>query len=168
MRMQDKNRVPPFNHLNKLLKLREEYLAWETKVEAMKKKRAADANAEGNEQDEEETKKYEALLSNTPKEWDVLKHYDFVQPLELKVKKPDEHQLDWIVEYNEKETSLYDIFQEYGTSYRPCEDKNKDPEPPKPKEKVDPPKKEPTPPKKVEDDEEALDMRSNIDEALKS
>ena len=151
-----------------MVKLRQEFLEWEAKCEKIKK--ALLKNEEGQEPSEEEVKKNEEFMNNTPKEWENLKHFDFVQPLDLLNKKSGEHQLDYIVEYNEKETSLFDIFQEYGTSYRPPEDKKKDPLPPPPKEKVatPPPKKEPTPQKKVEDDEEALVDAENIDKALES
>lgn len=60
--------------------------------------------------------------------------------------------VEYYKHYNDTDTTLYEIFGVYGSSWRPKENPKFDPEPPAPKEE----KKAPTPvikPKKEEDEE---------------
>lgn len=91
-RMQMKPRVPPFTQIKYLKQLMKEKEAKIKKDEEKAKKLAEN----GNQEDEEEKKNiYEE--EEDPHRFDILDEYDF----------PEIHTGENIVEYNEKETSLY-------------------------------------------------------------
>ena len=120
-----KPRVPPFSHLEKLLKLKKEKEDLDEK-EAIKAKKIA----EGQAVPEEEPKKYEySEDAPDPNRFEILKHFDF----------PEDLKGESIVHYTSDKLTLYDIFQDYGTEAKPKDDPKYDPEPPKPKEKVEKP-----------------------------
>ena len=135
MRTEPKPRVPPFRELPKLLAL--------TKEKQEKEERDARLLAKQKEREnagEEEEKKEEFVPKEELNKFDIIDHYDY----------PTNYNGTNYVEYDEKEISLYEIFQNYGTVARPKVDPKDDPEEPPKKEK----KKPPTPPPKKEDEGE--------------
>ena len=135
-RMTQKPRVPPFRLLPKLLALQKQ----QEEHEAMLKKKA-EREAEG-ESDEEPKGPYNpyGTQEEDPRRFDVIKEFDY----------PKTEADQFFVEYDEKDISLFEIFNEYGTAARPKLDPKDDPPQPPPKEK----KKPPTPPPKEEPKEE--------------
>mmetsp|Transcript_17768 Transcript_17768/g.30082 ORF Transcript_17768/g.30082 Transcript_17768/m.30082 type:complete len:182 (+) Transcript_17768:326-871(+) len=120
--MQPKPRIPPFRELPILLNLTEEKRIRDEKQE-LKEKRKAE---QGNKSDSEDENNLNHREKEDPHKYDVLEMYDF---------RIDEMSRTHIVNYDEKEISLYEIFNEYGTTARPKENPKHDPKPPPPREK---------------------------------
>ena len=82
--------------------------------------------------DEDGKKKEEKVVptSNDPK-FDILKQYDFIDRI-ARGKDGHTHKT-YIVEFDEKDITLYDMWGEYGTSYKPNINPDKDPKPPEKK-----------------------------------
>lgn len=129
-RMQPMPRVPPFRELPNLKMLMKE-------KEEMERKKKREAERE-KDSEEEQKNKYDGLKED-PHKYDIIDKFDY----------PQDTYGENIVEYDNKEISLYEVFQNYGTAARPKDNPKDDPEEPPPKEKKEPPKP-PTPPPKEE------------------
>ena len=133
-----KPRVPPYNQLSTLLKLKKEKEdLMEEEAKRAKKDAEANPNPTGLILDDKNAVQDSPL---NDKRFEILQYFDF----------PEDLKGDSIVQYNSDKLTLYDIFQDYGTEAKPAVDPKNDPEPPKPKEK--PELKSPS--KKVEPKEE--------------
>ena len=126
-RMQKMPRVPPFRELPRLKALMKEQ-----EEDDRRKKREAEKEQDGSDDD-----KKKSMFKEDPLKYDDIKKFDY----------PLDSYGENIVEYDHKEISLYEVFQNYGTAVRPKENPKDDPEAPPVVEK---PPKEPTPKKKVE------------------
>ena len=132
-----KPRVPPFRHLERLLKLQEEQEIVNKKKEQFAKK-MADAKANGEYVDDKAEAEFEKTLGDL-KKFDVLNYFEF-PTFEPGQGKDPEH----VIHYNESDISLHEITDSYGTIVRPNIDPKKDPLPPEPKEPASPSKIEAT------------------------
>lgn len=140
---ENKPRVPPYTHMEKLLALKKEKEDIEEQKAAKAKKQA---EAGDNKQFQDDDPKGGAQQEPDDAKFDLLKAFDF--PEDLKGQN--------ISLYNSDKLTLYDIFNEYGTEVKPGIDPKNDPEPPKPKEKSEiksPVKKIESPPKEEEEKE---------------
>lgn len=137
--------MPPFSHLDKLLRLKKEKEDEDEKAERLAKKAA-----EGQGMPEEDEKKDAYGDKPDPKRFDILQHYDFVDNFGT-----------YFVHYDNPKLTLFDIFQDYGTEAKPKEDPAEDPEPPKPKPKEEkvlaPPVKKDEEKEKDEEEKEGED-----------
>ena len=142
MKAQPKPRVPPFRELPELLKLLGEKTIIDEKAEAKAKKKAAEEGQSDGGYEEEKQEKQEDM-----QKYKILESYDFPTYL-------DKSGTNHIVDFDKKDITLYEIFDNYGTMVRPKENPKYDPKPPPPKEKKPP--KIPTPKvkKEVEEGEE--------------
>ena len=119
--MQPKPRVPPFRDLPRLLELQKEKQIRDETLEKRAKKKAEQGNKSDSEG--EDDLPYD---KEDPHKYDDLNQFDF--PF-------DEFTKEHIVNFNDKDITLYEIFQEYGTSYRPKINPKFDPQPPVKEEK---------------------------------
>lgn len=147
--MEKKPNVPPFTQLQKLLDLRQEKLDVDEAAER-KAKKAADLKESGRQVDSDKENDEDMYTEkDDPKKYEILKHYDFP----YKDNTVDgKHVMEYYKHYNDPDTTLYEIFGVYGSSWRPKENPKFDPPVPEPKEE----KKIPTPvikPKKDEDED---------------
>jgi hypothetical protein len=112
----------------------------EEERQAILKKKKEEENALLDDEPEQQ-KPYDPYeKKEDPKRFDIIEKFDYI---ETKFKNsPGEH----LVEYDEKDISLYEVFANYGTTARPKKNPKHDPPQPPPKEK----KKPPTPPPKEE------------------
>ena len=136
-RMEKKQRCPPFHALDHLLELQKEKQILDEQEERRRKRKAENPD----QSDGEEEKKDD---SEDKKKFEILSHFDFPT---YTLRNETKH----IVEFDRDETTLFEIFNEYGTVQRPKENPKYDPLPPPPK-----PKKEKVvkPPPEVVLDEE--------------
>jgi len=128
--------VPPFTHLEKLLKLKKEKEDLDEK-EAIRQKKIAEGQTVPD--DDQEGKDGYGEDQPDPKRFDAIALFDF----------PEDLKGESIVCYDNAKLTLYDIFKDYGTEVKPKEDPKYDPKPPDPKEKVE----KPTPPPVVKKEE---------------
>lgn len=102
-----KPRVPPFSEIDRLQKMKEEKdLIDEKEARDIKKLNAGekldeDPNAYKYDQEEEDPHRFDELLN-----------YDF----------PEDARGEMVVHYQSDKTTLYQIFEEYGTVVRPTEE----------------------------------------------
>ena len=149
MKKELKPRVPPYTHIDYLLKLKKEKEDLDEK-EAIRAKKQAEAG--GTNTYDEEPKNNEPKVDAS--RFTQLEAFDF----------PEDLKGENIVLYNSDKLSLYDIFQDYGTEAKPAQDPKNDPEPPKPKEKSEiksPVKKVEPEPKKDEEEEKEGDAEDD-------
>lgn len=101
--MVPKPNVPPFRMLSKLIALKEEKEKIEQKIAAIEEKKAKiDGHDSDIEEELENAKKLVDLDKNK-----IISEFDY--PV-------DELTKEHIVNYNEKDITLYEIFDEYGTT----------------------------------------------------
>lgn len=136
-----KPNVPPFRHLDHLLKLKQEKEDKEEEFKKLEKKK------EGNP-DFEDDDKLQKLDADIKKIDVVLSEF-----IDKDDKSNDFHKVldKYVVHYDHKEISLYEIFGEYGTAKRPKEHHPSKDEKPEPKPPKEVPPKQPTPKKPVEE-----------------